>query len=243
MQDAAGTYQRLSKIDCLLAYSNVFGNRSDVIMVTSNATAANNSGNAVLAYGLQLVKEWSLGSALAAYPNTFNLNGLDLSYFSGDVAKQTQAVANWTMGGFHVDYCLASQSSIVQDKCDVEYSLSVMIGRFISTSSRADILGRALLTNCLVVCIFNLFKVVCILCLALMNYYHKDPSLVILGDAICSFLKSPDQSTRGMSIISKKDMTDDEKAWSNPEPRKWQALRLRWHVAPRTRRWLWCIAL
>ena len=128
MQDSADSFIKLDPVTCLLTYTNVFGNRSDMIMVASNTT--NNSANSLLAYGSQHRGQWLLGHPLVGESNTFNADKLDLSYFAGSVAKRAEALANWNVGGFKIDYCLGSQSTGAQVDCSVNYSFSVMLGMF-----------------------------------------------------------------------------------------------------------------
>ena len=128
MQDSAASYIKLDPLDCLLTYSSVFGNRSNVIMVANNTTVVNNSGNSLLAYGSQLRNQWLVGKYLTGNSNAFNADRLDVSHFPGGAVQQAQTVANWNVGGFRIDHCLGSQTAIAQSQCSVEYSISVMIG-------------------------------------------------------------------------------------------------------------------
>ena len=130
MQNHATTFTKLDPTTCLLTYTSVFGNRSDMIMVASKATSMNNSGNALLAYGTQHRNQWLLGSPLIGNSNTFNADQLDVSYFSGGVAQRAEALAQWNVGGFKIDYCLGSQTTNAQGECSVDYSFSVMLGQF-----------------------------------------------------------------------------------------------------------------
>ena len=128
MQSSAKSFSKLDPITCLLTYTNLFGNRSDMIMVTSNATSLNNSGNSLLAYGSQHRNQWLLGSPLIGNSNTFNADQLEVSYFAGGAAQRAKAITQWNVGGFKIDYCLGSQTENAQGECSVDYSFSVMIG-------------------------------------------------------------------------------------------------------------------
>ena len=127
MQKSTASYTRLDPVTCLVTYANVFGNRSNVIMMASNATAANNSGNSLLAYGSQPRNRWLVGKSLTERSNTFNADRLNIAHFHGGAAQRAQTVAEWNVGGFKIDYCLGSQTSVAEGQCSVNYPFSVMI--------------------------------------------------------------------------------------------------------------------
>ena len=130
MQSSAATYVSLEPLARLQTYANVFGNRSNVIMVASNASFTNNPGNSLFAYGSQPRNQWLLGHRLTGKSNNFSANTLDVSHFPGGAVQRAQTVANWNMGGFKIEYCLESQTSLAQDLCSVEYSFSIMISAY-----------------------------------------------------------------------------------------------------------------
>ncbi|KAM3071463.1 hypothetical protein ACMFMF_007935 [Clarireedia jacksonii] len=69
-----------------------------------------------------------------------------------------------------------------------------------------------------IVIICNISKVICIF-ITLRRY--KGSPLVTLGDAVASFLKYPDHTTRGMCLVSKEGIRKN--IWTQPlRPRLWQ---------------------
>ena len=111
MQNFSATYTRLDPWPCRDTYAKVFGNRSNVILVVSNSVR-NNSGNSLLAYGAQVKNEWVSLVGLPEDPNTRANDGY------------------WLVGGFKVEYCLSSQSTLSENRCSVDYSFPLMIGTF-----------------------------------------------------------------------------------------------------------------
>jgi hypothetical protein len=69
-----------------------------------------------------------------------------------------------------------------------------------------------------VVILCNLSKVICMF---ITICYLKGAPLVTLGDAIESFLKHPDHTTKGLCLVSKEDIQNG--VWTQPpKPREWQ---------------------
>jgi hypothetical protein len=118
-------FARLEPLECLLSYTNLFGDRSNVILVTSTLSTTNNS---LFAYGLSGSEDpwktgwyWGLG-------NDFDSTKLDIANFPGGAAERVEKTSNWSIAGQKIDYCLSSQVS-TQDLCSVEYSQSIMISK------------------------------------------------------------------------------------------------------------------
>ncbi|KAI9733951.1 MAG: hypothetical protein M1834_002607 [Cirrosporium novae-zelandiae] len=119
-----GGFVHLDKLTCLLEYTNLFGNRSDVVMVSNTAPPDNNS---LLTYGLARDATWDEGLTLCWDSNSFDCLKLDLSNFPSGEAGREKATANWNMAGYKIDHCLSAQRS-TDGLCSVEYSFSIMLG-------------------------------------------------------------------------------------------------------------------
>ncbi|CAM1509531.1 Fc.00g032700.m01.CDS01 [Cosmosporella sp. VM-42] len=79
----------------------------------------------------------------------------------------------------------------------------------------------------------NAFKAII---LAYTAFYPPEEPLLVLGDAIESFLTSPDVSSARSCLVSAKDIKDKPKgAWTGP--RKWSFSKKRWSTAVSGRRW------
>lgn len=115
------SYAYIDTLDCLLMYNNLIGNRSDLIMVSSAPPEENNT---LLVYGMAASGTWDTGYDLCKWSNTFDCGRLA----NLPVTEQSQAVKDWNMGGYKIDYCLSSQRS-TENLCSVEYSFSILLSR------------------------------------------------------------------------------------------------------------------
>ena len=114
-------YNQIQNLECILTYNNLLGNRSDMIMVSSAKPENNNS---LLVYGVTSSGTWDVGYNLCDGGSDFDCGRLaDLP-----IARQEQAIKDWNIGGYKIDYCLSSQRS-TEHLCTVEYSFSIFIGR------------------------------------------------------------------------------------------------------------------
>ena len=77
----------------------------------------------------------------------------------------------------------------------------------------------------------NMIKFLCILYTTYRLSTRVNPPLVILGDAVASFLQDPDTHTEDMCIVSQDDITTNIDAWRRPAAQEWQPLRLPWSAS------------
>jgi len=120
----------------------------------------------------------------------------------------------WIMNNQSVEYCLSEE---VPDICRLQFAVPIM----------------AVVLSC------NFVK---FLCMIIAIWRCKDASMVTLGDAITSFLEKPDSYTRGMCIISKKEIEDG--LWPSwREPQRWKEKRHFRCEAVGLRRWILSNAL
>lgn len=151
-------------------------------------------------------------------------------------------VTRWFLGQaqYEVDYCLLQQAPWSEKKCQLEYSPWILW----------------------IVCFFNLTKMTVIFIIWRSNRQTRlkkmtqpapdapsvDEPLDTLGDAIASFMRSPDTKTKGFSFASSRDF---RKPWrlfwrgggSEPspvvrEPSPWKAQEKRWMHAADVQRWV-----
>lgn len=89
----------------------------------------------------------------------------------------------------------------------------------------------------LVVALFNMVKCLCIFWVI---QFDRGPTLCILGDAIASFLETPDQHTARLGAVSKKDIVQTGRKWNQDhgETVQWSPLSNTWRRAASTRRWV-----
>lgn len=133
--------------------------------------------------------------------------------------------------------CLQTVSTIDPDDWrpfkgnKIEYCLSQTIEEKCNLALNEPIIG--------VVLVFNLVK--CILLVWTILLLGKEHSnLMTIGDSIASFIRSPDETTRDMCLMSR----DDLKQWKNssPTPKPLVTARRRWNSAASKSRWT-CLVL
>ncbi|KAE8162407.1 hypothetical protein BDV40DRAFT_288545 [Aspergillus tamarii] len=115
---------------------------------------------------------------------------------------------NWIVGGYRVKYCLTER---VPGKCKLEYSLPLAI----------------------IVIVFNIVKAIVICAVALTM---TELPILTTGDAVASFLKSPEARDRDHCLMSK---TLAKNPTSRPLP--YEAKPQRWATAVSILRWTICI--
>lgn len=121
-------FTNLSKLECFKQYSSPFGDRSDVIMVSSGV-----SNSSVLACGISgdagtAPEEW-----MCQQSNTFSCKKLALGGYK-DEQEEELAMTHWNVLGYEIEYCMASYRQ-TEDLCSVVYSYTIMIGRLIPSSA------------------------------------------------------------------------------------------------------------
>ena len=124
-------FHNISTLDCLRRYTAMFGDRSSLIMVSSNTDSPDSS---VLSYGLQAARGAHAsepGFWMCQNSNTFSCKRLAAHGFQTE--KETKlAIAEWNMLGSKIDYCLTSYQP-TEGKCSVVYSYTIMISERPST--------------------------------------------------------------------------------------------------------------
>ena len=171
----------------------------------------------------------SIGSVLHAGPyadqSKTNWVCSDTQRFGCDVARAVRNASSWTVYRKPVAYCLSVETPEV---CRFEFSLQLLV----------------------VVVTCNLIKA---LCMALTVWKQKTPTLVTIGDAIASFLDSPDSTTVGRCMTtkadvlrghwSKKDISSGQADFVATSATKWLPKHNRWFSAASVKRWVTCISL
>lgn len=109
---------------------------------------------------------------------------------------------DWTISTLHIDHCL---SEIVPKKCKLQYSLPLAI----------------------VVMAFNLVKAIIIF---LVAFTSADTPILTSGDAIASFMQTPDETTKGKCLVRQLDLGTQY----NPQV-KYSKERKRWGSAASVR--------
>ena len=123
MQMAAMNRSLWTKLDtlaCLKQYNTVFGNRSDLLLVSQGY-----SNSSVLVGGSMGIIQGGTQDYWCRNSNSFDCKKL----LAGGYVKtgEEKAIADWNIGGYKIDYCLASYRPL-HDSCTLVFSYRIMIG-------------------------------------------------------------------------------------------------------------------
>lgn len=135
-----------------------------------------------------------------------------------DTSAILAEAANWTIGieyggymrAFPIQYCL---SQPVEGYCTLQFSLWIIV----------------------IVIICNITKLACMIMLLLRQ---QAKPLVTLGDAVESFLETPDPTTENMCLADKSEFSA-KKPWSAASD-TYESRQLRWFASASWKRWLTC---
>lgn len=129
-----------------------------------------------------------------------------------------------------------SGATLLNETLTVEYCLSERVNRV----CRVRVNKMIFLT----VCIIALGK--SYLCITVLHHVWQTQPLATIGDAVDSFIRRPDRTTRGMCTFGQRDFSRKAgwKAWRNRTrewtagPRRWETRHRRWGDAVRVLDWL-----
>ncbi|KAK2882551.1 hypothetical protein FQN49_000236 [Arthroderma sp. PD_2] len=127
-------------------------------------------------------------------------------------ARSQAAASNWTVQSYQVEYCLAE---VAPAHCKLQYSLPLTV----------------------IVIIFITVKVAAICYVACTT----KAAILTTGDAIASFIKSPDRVTQGKCLLSKNDIEEStgvsDPSWIHESHTSFRKKPKRWHAAVSVGRW------
>jgi hypothetical protein len=171
-----GELERLDKAQCIDAYAQIFpSSRGDVLLVTPNTTSDLNYTTS------EPVIHYERFEVVAQSPYSWicGPSPLDdtLDYLCQPFLSAIRSNSTWQPFGREVEYCLSQR---VEERCMIQYSVYIAI----------------------VVVAVGVIKTIVMLYVVLGV---RDTPLITLGDAVCSFIKRPEVSTKGMCLC---DVTD-----------------------------------
>ncbi len=117
-------------------------------------------------------------------------------------------IGSWRLNNQLIDHCIVET---VPESCQLNYSLAIMLA----------------------VIVANFIKVCC---MSLVIWKFTAPTMVTIGDAVASFLESPDLTTQSMCLATKSDII--KHFGEQPTPRPWDSKRQRWFKAASVKRWV-----
>lgn len=248
----------LTREDCLKTYLTAFGNRQDVLVVSTRdlfhpSRPLNYTNNSLLFFA-----NFTGFPSKGRYWQCASTNTLDCRKREG---WTPQELDSWNIIGYRIDYCLSSERN-AENQCKVNYNLSFMISRIPHPNS----LVSDLFLKSIGVCVANLCKCIGLVGTVFLQYRRNRQCLITVGDAIASFLNRGDHSTRDMCLLDRTSLEEShstppmsfslcrsfpfikrevtcKSAWSNRRAREWRPLRWRYFRLASRRRWASTIAM
>jgi len=204
LQAEASDLQRLSRKDCIQAYSNpIQTNRRNLFAVT--AKNSYEDGSLVI---------WTQSFPTKPDDQDFDPLGwvcaFSDSYTDPEQSEKARCIVqdaihagnSWTIADNPIDYCL---SQVVEDRCEMQFSLVLLM----------------------VVILCNIIKGLSMV-LALRHLDNRH--LITMGDAIASFVDDEDETTHGLCLTSRTHVVP-WKSWISHPP--WKSHPL-WTSLPRS---------
>ena len=213
---SSGRYKDLKPLECTKAYNTYFvSNHRNLFLITKNSSNATHNNTV-----LDMIRISSGGNS----PTSWMCTDSDPSNPKSARCDTNRPVANLTIGlPWRMNFSTAGvvdiagcKSEITDEKCKVQFSLEIMI---------------------VVICC-NLVKACCMITAVVRS---QEPTLVTLGDAVDSFLRSPDPTTKGMCFADREFIKGEWKHGWRTRPRKWKQKGLqRWWTSVGRAGWVAC---
>ncbi|THX24808.1 hypothetical protein D6D12_07369 [Aureobasidium pullulans] len=193
---------RLDPVECLSAYTTSFGNQSDVILVSTYDLVSDTTVTEDLPLLFAAEEYRLLGPGVfwaCSTTNSFDCRSPE------KWKNDPNLVSNWNVYGYKIDYCLQSQHDN-SDLCRVMYTAPILI----------------------IVCIMNLCKLVAIVMTRYLCLDQDDPAICTIGDAVASFLKRQDETTKNICLTDYSKITRDKQYWRGRPRIEWRPETKRW---------------
>lgn len=223
------TWKRLDNNICVQEYAEDFVTRyRNVVAVVTNSSEITPTGSSILNVAYNELpppenfdKNFDSFAWICDDPQTPNMTDTHTLNSAGivpcsNMAGKLQVFANtwWRSGGYDIAYCLAEE--LVPD-CHLHFSPHLM--------------GPVVLMN-IIKCLIAFY----------VAYRMTGTPLVTIGDAIESFIKTPDASTRGMCLATAQEMAHQFSRATNHIPvlraSTFDSTRYRWYKTITKRQWV-----
>ena len=190
MRLASSSFERLENADCINRYIGALNGGKDLVVVTS-MKAADISNRTLVTMDVAGTSQWfDIGywicGSRGIYPKlggggcTADAIHPFISSWSVATDMQSGNATHYALGSVPVEYCLSAGVNAINERCGLHFSSTIMW----------------------IVCFMNFLK--CGFVLFVSCYSGCKDSLVTLGDVVASFLESPDKTTKGMCMATKK---------------------------------------
>ncbi|KAI0134218.1 hypothetical protein BJ170DRAFT_190905 [Xylariales sp. AK1849] len=235
-----GSYEERNTSACFDLYDDYFAPQGNAVVLVKNQSVQVADDDSLLMYVSVIPRQddwaknlWAVGNGTGAFVAT----------------SPGYPVTTWYLGPprFEVSHCLVQPPNSTTSRCRFEYSPPIMF----------------------TVCILNFLKASVMFCVWVMRKWqkkdqdtrerhqhasqdHQHPMprtevIYTLGDAIASFMRDPDPTTKDMCLATKHDFVSRRlwskhwvKQWPSPsrEPREWRPEPKLWMSAASLKRWL-----
>ena len=215
-----GSLERMNNSRCIQAYAHDYlSDRSNLLLIGSDE----NSTSTPTVFSIASV-DYTYNSQLGGDCVQDVYDWICPKYDCPDScqAHLPQILADashWKPAHVEIKFCLSQQTP---ERCKLQFSLQIVI----------------------VVIVINTLKM--ILMLYVVFGLNETP-LMIIGDAIASFLNKEDSTTKGCCLLTKYDIKVDKLRWqyregeSNGPPAKaWLPIKIHWASAVSQTRWCAC---
>jgi hypothetical protein len=228
-----GAYDQLNVTECFDFYDDYWTPQSNALIFVKNESVQTQDGPGLLMYVSIIPRSddwaknmWAIGNGTGQF-----------------VANSpSEPVTTWFLGPprYEVSNCLAKPVDSSDARCRFEYSPQIMI----------------------TVCILNIIKAGVMICVWVMRKWQnrdmagqteavkeqalQDQVIYTLGDAIASFMRRPDTTTKNMCLAPRDDFLT-HRTWAgklrreipepSTDPRKWACEERRWMSAASLKRW------
>ncbi|KAL6415963.1 hypothetical protein AUP68_00169 [Ilyonectria robusta] len=211
----AGKLEKLSNVDCMSAYATAFqAKRSDVLLLTEPGPYPELQDIPVSQSSSTLSRggDWCV---VEIYEWICSPNMDTCTKSCRSMLPDMKKNANeWSpFGGLRVKYCLSRREP---EECQLHFNTTIM--------------AFVIVANAIKVCV-----------MLYTAFFPPREIILVLGDAIESFLTSPDEFTARSCLVSAKDVKRSRKHWHGP--RRWSSVRQRWASAVSRRRWIASVSL
>lgn len=234
-KDANPPYMRLNVSDCFDYYSHYFTPQGNGFIFVKNEEIQKSPNDSLLLYVSVIPRHDDWAKNLWALTNgTFPPPAMILT-------SPPSRVDKWYLGKprYEVDHCLVQQPPWTDKRCQLEYSPWILWTCSVS----------------------NLIKVLVMVSIWLASRKaaaseddrcsmpQKEQPLCTIGDSIASFMREPDDTTRGMSTATRHDFEAPMFPWKSRRsrkvtmhlgwPRPWYPESNRWRHSVSLERWVW----
>jgi len=214
------SYEDLTTSQCTNIYKTDFVSNHRNLFLIANYTSNATYNNTILDMRVVMGQDVSSSSWMCNSPQ----GNLDAQYpyssyfcnaneFASNVSKGLPWQINLQVGPIGISGC---KSEITEEKCKVHFSLGIMI---------------------VVICC-NLVKACSMIMTAIRS---REPTLVTLGDAVDSFLGTPDLTTIGICFADRRFIKREWRRGWRVGPRQWKQKGVqRWWSSVSQTRWITC---